>query len=436
MTQHRGEVEGLTELAVRIRELSRARWGSANETTIVGLHDRMLAAQHRMLLCAQADSPVLIAGETGTGKELFARALHVLSRRRAAPYLCVNCAQYHDGNLVASELFGHRKGSYTGAVADRRGIFEEADGGVLFLDEIAELSPVAQAMLLRALSEGEVVPVGDSRPRHVNVRVFAATGRDLRAMVARGLFREDLYYRLHYLQVKVPALRDRGDDRVLLANHYLRAIAERTKSMKTLSAGAVELVRRYDWPGNVRELRSVIETAYHVSVGAVIEAADIAGELEGGPAAEDARPPAAREHPAAPAAPIAPAASGPPVRRGAPGAAAPDEVRAHGDLALLTLYNAIVVERANFWEMVYEPFMARDLSRSDARALIERGLIETRGSYKRLVALFGIDGGDYLRFMDFLRHHRLKPPRPDEPTSDGSPHLSRGSQERNAMLSD
>ncbi|MEO5816979.1 MAG: sigma 54-interacting transcriptional regulator, partial [Gemmatimonadaceae bacterium] len=147
--------EGFSELAVRIRELSAARWGAQRDTPLAGLHARMLAAQHRLLVCAQADSPVLITGETGTGKELFARAMHLLSRRRAAPYLCVNCAQYQEGQLVASELFGHRRGSFTGAVADHRGIFEEAEGGIVFLDEIAELSAVAQAMLLRTLSEGE-----------------------------------------------------------------------------------------------------------------------------------------------------------------------------------------------------------------------------------------------------------------------------------------
>ncbi len=386
--------EGFSELAVRIRQLSAARWGAHRDTPLAGLHARMLAAQHRLLVCAQADSPVLITGETGTGKELFARAMHLLSRRRAAPYLCVNCAQYQEGQLVASELFGHRRGSFTGAVADHRGIFEEAEGGVVFLDEIAELSAVAQAMLLRTLSEGEILPVGESRARPVNVRVFAATGRDLKGLVARGLFREDLYYRLRYLHVAVPALRERGDDWEIIASMFLRALASQSGSAKTLSPSARRHLGAHRWPGNVRELRSVVETGFHLSSGNTIEPDDFASDFD-----DDIAQPVHVPMPVAVSALVPPFPS---VVR---------ERDTHSSAAIDALYRAMVDDRKSFWTLVYDPFMARDLSRADARAIVERGLFESRGSYKRLLARFGIEGGDYLRFMDFLRHHRLKPAR-------------------------
>jgi len=369
----------------------------------------MLAAQHRLLVCAQADSPVLITGETGTGKELFARAMHLLSRRRAAPYLCVNCAQYQEGQLVASELFGHRRGSFTGAVADHRGIFEEAEGGVVFLDEIAELSAVAQAMLLRTLSEGEILPVGETRARPVNVRVFAATGRDLKALVARGLFREDLYYRLRYLHVAVPALRERGDDWEIIAAMYLRALASHAGSAKTLSPDARRRLSAHRWPGNVRELRSVIETGYHLCGGNTIESDDVATDLDDAQVVRSDVPT--------------------PVTVTAVAPAFPSVIRdrdAQASAAIDALYRAMVEDRKSFWTLVYDPFMARDLSRADARAIVERGLFESRGSYKRLLAKFGIEGSDYLRFMDFLRHHRLKPARLTDAATDTPMPLSHG----------
>jgi DNA-binding NtrC family response regulator len=403
MARREPPMDGLTELAAKIRELSHARWGPHRDTAIVGLHTRMVEAQHRLLVCAQADSPVLITGETGTGKELVARAMHLLSRRRAAPYLCVNCAQYQDGQLIASELFGHRKGSFTGAVSDHRGIFEEADGGIVFLDEIAELSPAAQAMLLRTLGEGEILPVGESRPRTVNVRVFAATGRDLRAQVARGLFREDLYYRLRYLQVRVPPLRERGNDWELIAQGQLRSLATSCGTTKMLSDESRRLLHDHQWPGNVRELRSVIETAFHLCTGTTIEPADFAGDID----EEIVAPPAA--------APVPTPVFGVP----APLQIA-RELAAPGAATVAAVYRAMVSDKQSFWALVYEPFMARDMSRTDARAIVERGLFDARGSYKRLLAMFNIESNDYLRFMDFLRHHRLKPDRIATATTDDS----------------
>ena len=168
----------------------------------------------------------------------------------------MNCAQYHDGQLLASELFGHRKGAFTGAIADHRGVFEEADGGVVFLDEVGELCVPAQAMLLRALGEGEILPVGATQSKRVNVRVIAATSRDLRPMIEAGRFREDLYYRLRHLHVRVPALRERGDDWRLVLELLRAQLAARRGSRKRFSDAALNGWARYAWPGNVRELRS------------------------------------------------------------------------------------------------------------------------------------------------------------------------------------
>jgi transcriptional regulator with GAF, ATPase, and Fis domain len=174
--------EGLSEVARTVHAYARERWGhsQSRRTMLLGRHPAFVTALHRVARFAQSDATVLITGETGTGKELFARALYLLSARRGTAFVSVNCAQYQDGQLSVSELFGHRKGSFTGAVADQPGVFEAADGGVVFLDEIGELPPQGQAILLRTLSEGEIVRLGEARARPVNVRVVAATNRDLK----------------------------------------------------------------------------------------------------------------------------------------------------------------------------------------------------------------------------------------------------------------
>ena len=250
-----------TALADRICALSVEAWGADRSVTIIGVDPSMVALQQQMLQFGQADSPALITGETGTGKELFARGLYLLSPRRKQPMLCVNCAIYHDTQLLASELFGHRRGSFTGAIADRAGVFEEADRGVVFLDEIAELSLPAQAMLLRTLSEGEIMRVGENRARHVDVRVIAATARDLGAMVNDGTFRADLFYRLRFLRLSIPAVRERGDDWRLLVAHYLGRLNARHGDAKSLSDAALSLLAGQPWSGNVREIKSAVELA-------------------------------------------------------------------------------------------------------------------------------------------------------------------------------
>ncbi len=206
---------------------------------------------------AAAPFPVLIEGESGSGKELVAKAIHRGSSRRDRPFRTLNCAAIPD-DLAEAELFGHVRGSFTGAVGDRTGVFEEAHGGTLFLDEVGELSPRAQAKLLRVLQEGEVRRVGENIARRVDVRVVAATNRDLRAECDAGRFRFDLFYRLDVIRISLPSLRERAEDIPLLVDRFWREATERLNSRATLGASTIALLARYQWPGNVRELQNVL----------------------------------------------------------------------------------------------------------------------------------------------------------------------------------
>ncbi len=229
------------------------------QQVMVGSSRVMAALRDQIAMTAPTNGRVLISGENGTGKELVARQIHTLSHRRSGPFVEVNCAAIPE-ELIESELFGHMKGSFTGAVADRRGKFEAASGGTLFLDEVGDMSLKTQAKVLRALQEQVVEPVGGHRSVPVDVRVIAATNKDLAAEIRAGRFREDLYFRLNVVPIFVPALRDRGDDVVRLAEHFIAEFArEYGRRVKQLTPGAVLRLRAYRWPGNVRELRNVIE---------------------------------------------------------------------------------------------------------------------------------------------------------------------------------
>ena len=216
---------------------------------------------------APTDSTVLITGESGTGKEILARYIHRLSEREGGPFVSVNCGALPE-NLLESELFGHVKGSFTGAVRDKEGLLVAARGGTFFLDEVAEMSPALQVKLLRALQEREVVPVGATLPIAIDVRIIAATNRDLEQEIRRGGFRSDLYYRLNVITLHLPPLRDREDDIALLAEHFLRIHAN--GDALRLSADAVQALQRYDWPGNVRELENALERAAILTKGDTI----------------------------------------------------------------------------------------------------------------------------------------------------------------------
>ena len=231
---------------------------------------------------APTDSTVLLLGESGTGKELLANAVHRLSRRRDKPFVAINCAALPE-TLLESEMFGHVKGSFTGADSDKRGLFEEADGGSIFLDEIGDMAPITQAKLLRVLQNGEIRPVGASIARRVDVRVIAATNRDLIEAVRTYKFREDLYFRLNVIQIRIPPLRDRLDALPALVNHFLaRYNAKFEKHIKKIDEQVQILLRNYSFPGNVRELESIIAHGVILCEGDTLTARDLPDQVRNG----------------------------------------------------------------------------------------------------------------------------------------------------------
>src|ERR671935_409949 len=243
--------------------------------TMVGESYPMRQLREQVAMAAPTNGRVLIYGENGTGKELVARTIHALSRRRAGAFVEVNCAAIPE-ELIESELFGHVRGAFTGAVADRRGKFEVADGGTIFLDEIGDMSLKTQAKVLRVLQEQTMEPVGGTNRIRVDARVLAATNKDLQAEIRAGRFREDLYFRLNVVPIFVPALRDRQEDIPLLADHFMSEFAtEYGRRAKAFERDAATALQQYPWPGNVRELRNVIERLMIMVPGDVIAAGDL-----------------------------------------------------------------------------------------------------------------------------------------------------------------
>ena len=239
-------------------------------TSAIGQSPRMQAALKVARQVANSTATVLIQGESGTGKELLARIVHQHSSRAREPFVAVNCAAIPE-TLLETELFGHEKGAFTGAASRRVGRFERANGGTLFLDEVGDMSPAMQAKILRVLQEEEIERVGGERPIHVDVRIVAATNRDLAVEVEAGRFREDLFYRLAVVVMHLPPLRERGDDVELLARHFLEHFARKHgRPVHEMSDGALDLLRSHAWPGNIRQLRNVIERALLVSEGGVL----------------------------------------------------------------------------------------------------------------------------------------------------------------------
>ena len=234
---------------------------------IVGRSTALQQVLHQVMIVAPTDSTVLLHGETGTGKELIARAIHNLSTRRARPYVRMNCAAIPSG-LLESELFGHEKGAFTGALMQRKGRFEMADGGSLFLDEIGDISLELQPKILRAIQEQEFERLGSSRTIQVNVRLIAATHRDLRAMIQDETFREDLFYRFNVFPIEIPPLRERREDIPLLVNYFVSKLSGRMgRQIKSISTRAMEMLTNCPWKGNIRELANFIERAVILSRG-------------------------------------------------------------------------------------------------------------------------------------------------------------------------
>ena len=321
---------------------------------------------------ARTSAKVLITGETGVGKEVVARLIHEQGARSRQAFVAVNCSGIPE-TLLASELFGHARGSFTGAFRDKIGLVRQADRGTLFLDELGEMSLAMQAVLLRFTETGEIQPVGVDAPAgRTDVRLITATNRDLRAQIAVGAFREDLYYRLNVIELWVPPLRERGPDVLVLFQHYLAQACElHPVGCQELTPEAERLLLGYDWPGNVRELRNLTERLALRDSYKPITAAELA--LNSGSTRVSAR---AIEPTTAPR---------------------PDPVTA----TVEELWDGLIAG-GDFWTLVYRRFKAHEITRAELMALVDRGLQETRGSYRALVRLFNMPPTDYKRFHAFL----------------------------------
>jgi transcriptional regulator with PAS, ATPase and Fis domain len=314
---------------------------------------------------ATGDAKVLITGESGVGKDLIAREIHARSARAGRPFVAVNCAGLTE-TLLESELFGHVKGSFTGAYRDKPGKLQLAHKGTLFLDEVGEMSLRMQALLLRFLENGEIQAVGADHARStVDVRVVAATNRNLADMVAQGQFREDLLYRLRVIHIHVPPLRERKEDVRVLVEHLAVKSAARPVDF---TEEALRTLERYRWPGNVRELQNVVEQALWMSNGSLVTVEHLPVSVQ--TAADQVLPVKERRKQVA------------------------DE-----------LYGALVNGGYNFWEHIHPLFLQRDITRHDMRELVRRGLGTTRGNYRSLLRLFGLPTSDYKRFLNFLAAH-------------------------------
>ncbi|BCS52223.1 sigma-54 dependent transcriptional regulator [Geobacter sp. SVR] len=277
----------LRRLAAENRRLREELSGGAPEP-IVFASPRFREVYDLTLKVASSDANILILGESGTGKELIASALHHNSPRRNHPFVSLNCAALTD-TLLESQLFGHLRGAFTGAVTNQKGMLEESDGGTLFLDEIGDVSPAVQAKLLRVIQERDFIPVGSTRPKKVDVRFVAATNKDLQREVAEGRFREDLYYRLNVITLNLPPLRERPEDIEPLVRHFLRRFAARmAKDISAIAPDALAALQNYGWPGNVRELENVMERAVILTAGSAITTAVI--PLRGVQSAQTAAP--------------------------------------------------------------------------------------------------------------------------------------------------
>jgi transcriptional regulator with PAS, ATPase and Fis domain len=277
-----GRVTEQVRLRSAVRELQAQLVERHRIEGIIGESGRMQEVLALVKRVAPSDATVLIRGESGTGKELIARAIHYNSPRAGGPLVTLNCAALPE-QLLESELFGHEKGAFTGAASQRKGRFELADGGSIFLDEIGDLSPALQVKLLRVLQERQFERLGGSRTLHVDVRILAATHRDLEAAMRADTFREDLYYRLNVVAITVPPLRERREDIPPLLDHFLRKFAEKNRrSVTGLTAAARDALLRYDYPGNVRELENLVERAVLLSRGPVIDLEDLPVTLRPG----------------------------------------------------------------------------------------------------------------------------------------------------------
>ena len=325
---------------------------------------------------AKSDAKVLITGESGIGKEVVARAVHFEGPRQHHDFVAVNCAGLPE-TLLESELFGHVKGSFTGAYRDKPGKLEMAHQGTVFLDEVGEMTLRMQGLLLRFLETGELQKVGSERMGSVvNVRVIAATNRNLRHLIDQGQFREDLFYRLNVIHLRIPPLRDRRADIPALVEHFFDKFSQKRGShaLVSFAPDAMQVLMEYAWPGNVRELENVIERLLVTAPGDVVTARDLPLELQS-QRNLSLRPKHERRRTVA------------------------DD-----------LYKRIVEQRESFWTTVYPLYMQREITRGNVRDLVRKGLEDARGNYKVVTRIFNIEPRDYKKFLNFLRKHECQLP--------------------------
>jgi two-component system response regulator HydG len=346
--------------------------------TMLGVSAAIRGVEEEIDYAARSGAKVLITGESGVGKEVVARLIHDRGSRRNAPLITINCAGIPD-SLLESELFGHVRGSFTDAHRDKAGWLERANGGTIFMDEVAEMSLRMQALLLRFLETGEIQRVGsDSRTAPLDVRVIAATHRRLIKHVAEKTFREDLYYRLNVIHIEVPPLRERREDVFILLRYFLERFSESHKlPLPELSNEATTYLTEYEWPGNVRELRNVAERLILRCTNGLVDVTALPREIVGVARAQ----------------------------------ASPQAAMPGTDVSTPQLmFDRIVRGGASFWSVAYEPFMARDLTRRDIRELVRLGLEHTRGNYKLLVPTFHMAPTEYKKFLNFLRKYQCHVP--------------------------
>ena len=345
---------------------------------LIGISPAVAELRAEIERVARSEAKVLITGESGSGKEVAARAINEASRRAAAPFVALNCAGIPE-TLLESELFGNVRGSFTGAYRDKPGKLEMANRGTIFLDEIGEMTLRMQGLLLRFLETGEIQKVGaEGGGRPVDVRVIAATNRQLRELIAQGQFREDLFYRLNVIHIVVPPLRERRADIPVLIEYFLETLiqnaGESSPSIRDIAPEAVAAMRAYSWPGNIRELENVLERLVVTGRHEIVRLDDLPPEIRT-PGQIGVRPRRERRRTVADA-----------------------------------LFEKLVQERESFWNAVYPLYMNREITRSNVRDLVHKGLEEARGNYKIVLRLFNMEASDYKRFLNFLRKHDCQLP--------------------------
>ena len=367
---------------------------SNGHVDIIGTSPLIVELKAEIERIARSDAKVLITGESGVGKEVVARAINTASPRSQQAFTPVNCAGIPE-TLLESELFGHVKGSFTGAYRDKPGKLEMSDHGTIFLDEIGEMTLRMQGLLLRFLETGEIQKVGAERVAKVtNVRVITATNRNLRDLIGQGQFREDLYYRINVIHLVVPPLRERREDIPLLIEHFLKRFTSGSNGslngngqaetangnghlpslVRAISPEAMERLSEYHWPGNVRQVENVIERLVVTGRREVVDARDLPHEVLT-PAQYGQKPALERRRTVA------------------------DD-----------LFRKLVQDRQSFWQAVYPLYMNREITRANVRELVHKGLEEARGNYKIVLRLFNMETSDYKRFLNFLRKHDCQLP--------------------------